>query len=155
LQIGVSIWFFWGKIRSKSGLLVLTGERYQRGLAVSERLSHLPRRVKWYRDPAGANERREMTLAGHEALMGTNDLPGGIARVREWLAIGFIKIMPGACPNLLEEAQRYRYDTDPRHSRSELPVDEYNHGMAALRYLLMGLPRPKGRLQVEKTPTAE
>jgi hypothetical protein len=44
--------------------------------------------------------------------MGTNDIRGGIARVREWLALGFIKIMPGACPNLLEEAQRYRYDTD-------------------------------------------
>jgi hypothetical protein len=51
--------------------------------------------------------------------------------------------------------ERYRYDTDPRHSRSELPVDEYNHGMAALRYLVMGLPRPKGRVQGEKTPTAE
>ena len=59
---------------------------------------------------------------------------------REWLALGFIKIMPGDCPNLLEEAQRYRYDTDPRHSRSELPVDEYNHDMAALRYLVMGCP---------------
>jgi hypothetical protein len=120
---------------------------------VSEHLSHLPRRVKWYCDP-GANERAEMTLAGHEALMGTNDIRGGIARVREWLALGFIKIMPGACRNLLEEAQRYRYDTDPRHSRSE-PVDEYNHGMAALRYLVMGLPRPKGRVQVEKTLAAE
>ena len=95
-----------------------------------------------------------MTLAGHEALQGTNDIRGGIARVREWLALGLIKIMPGACPNLLEEAQRYRYDTDPRHSRAELPVDEYNHGMAALRYLIMGLPRPKGRLE-EKTATAE
>jgi hypothetical protein len=123
----------WGRYDPKSGLLVLTGERYQRGLAVSEHVGHLPRRVKWYCDPAGAGERREMTLAGHEALMGTNDLPGGIARVREWLALGFIKIMPGACPNLLEEAQRYRYDTDPRHaSRSELPVDEYNHGIGGI-----------------------
>ena len=86
--------------------------------------------------------------------MGTNDIRGGIARVREWLALGFIKIMPGACPNLLEEAQRYRYDIDARHSRSE-PVDEYNHGMAALRYLVMGLPRPKGRVQVEKTLAAK
>jgi hypothetical protein len=96
-----------------------------------------------------------MTLAGHEALTGTNDIRGGIARVRELLALGRIKIMPGACPNLLEKAQRYRYDTDPRHSRSELPVDEYNHDMAALRYLVMGLPRPKGPVQGEKTLTPE
>jgi hypothetical protein len=47
LQIGVSIWsFFGGRYDPKSGLLVLTGERYQRGLAVSEHLSHLLRRVK-------------------------------------------------------------------------------------------------------------
>ena len=58
--------------------------------------------------------------------------------------------MPGACPNLLEEAQRYRYDTDPRHSRSELPVDEYNHDLAALRYLVMGLPRPRGKCKGRK-----
>ncbi len=96
-----------------------------------------------------------MTLAGHEALSSRNDIAAGITRVREWLTLGLIKIMPGACPNLFEEAQRYRYDTDVRRSRSELPVDEYNHGMAGLRYLVMGLPRPKRAVEAKKGPTPE
>src|SRR5207253_2960911 len=70
--------------------------------------------------------------------MGTNDIRGGIARVREWLALGFIKIMAGACPNLLEEAQRYHRPSSepvgaaggriqPRHGGTALP----GHGPAA------------------------
>jgi len=111
--------------------------------------------VKWFCDPAGANERAEMIRAGHQALAGRNDIRAGIARVREWLALGLVRIAPGACPNLLEEVQRYKYDTDPRHSRSELPVDEYNHGLAALRYLVMGLPRPKARMEGDRVTTPQ
>jgi len=126
-----------------------------RGVPLSEHLSYLPRRVKWFCDPAGANERAEMIRAGHQALPGRNDIRAGIARLREWLALGLVRIAPGACPNLLEEAQRYKYDTDPRHSRSELPVDEYNHGLAGLRYLVMGLPRPKAPVNGDKAPTPQ
>jgi len=53
----------WGGYDPVSGVLTLTGERYQRGVPLSEHLSYLPRRVKWFCDPAGANERAEMSAA--------------------------------------------------------------------------------------------
>ncbi len=44
--------------------------------------------------------------------------------------------MEGACPNLLTEACLYRY---PDTGRDESPLDEHNHALAALRYLISRL----------------
>ena len=42
----------------------------------------------------------------------------------------------GACPNLLYEASLYRYGDGDGERRAEVPVDEHNHALAALRYLV-------------------
>jgi hypothetical protein len=47
--------------------------------------------------------------------------------------------LPGACPNLLAEAQLYRYSEDATDKRAETPVDDNNHALAALRYLVTKL----------------
>jgi hypothetical protein len=52
---------------------------------------------------------------------------------------GRIKVLPGACPNLLAEAELYRYGDDATDRRAESPVDEDNHALAALRYLVLAL----------------
>jgi len=44
--------------------------------------------------------------------------------------------LSGACPNLLREASLYRYSDDRTDRRSENPVDEHNHALDALRYLV-------------------
>ena len=46
-------------------------------------------------------------------------------------------IRDGACPNLLAEAGLYRYSDDPAERYAEIPVDEHNHALAALRYLIV------------------
>jgi hypothetical protein len=48
-------------------------------------------------------------------------------------------VLAGRCPNLLAEAALYRYDDDPKERRAEVPVDESNHALAALRYLISRL----------------
>jgi hypothetical protein len=45
-------------------------------------------------------------------------------------------IRDGACPNLIAEAGLYRYSDDPAERYAEIPVDEHNHALAALRYLI-------------------
>ena len=49
---------------------------------------------------------------------------------------GTLKVLAGACPNLLREASLYRYSDDPLDRRSETPVDAHNHALAALRYMV-------------------
>jgi hypothetical protein len=44
-------------------------------------------------------------------------------------------VVEGACPNLLAEACLYRYP-DQNEGDSENPLDEHNHALAALRYLI-------------------
>jgi hypothetical protein len=39
----------------------------------------------------------------------------------------------------LHEAERCRYGDAPADSRAEAPVDEHNHALAALRYLISRL----------------
>src|SRR5207237_569807 len=71
---------------------------------------------------------------------GENDIRLGIAAVSARLRTGRLKVLRGACVNLLAEARLYRYPTPgERALRGENPVDEYNHALDALRYLVSRL----------------
>jgi hypothetical protein len=52
---------------------------------------------------------------------------------------GTLRIVEGKCPNLLAEAELYRYSTEAEDKRAETPVDDNNHALAALRYLISQL----------------
>ena len=60
----------------------------------------------------------------------------GIAAVTARLETDRLKIIAGACPHLLREASHYRYSDDRTDRRSENPVDDHNHALDALRYLV-------------------
>jgi hypothetical protein len=128
----------WG-VLDKEGILWLTGEHYLRQRPVSYHADHLPRDVYWYADPSGANERTELLYRGFKVVAGINDLRPGIGAVSARLENGTLRVLAGRCPNLLAEAQLYRYSDDPRERHTEIPLDEHNHALAAVRYLIMGL----------------
>ena len=48
-------------------------------------------------------------------------------------------MVAGCCPNLLYEASLYRYSDAAGERHAEVPVDEHNHALAALRYLVSKL----------------
>jgi hypothetical protein len=85
---------------------------------------------------------------------GSNAIRPGIAAVSARLEGGSLRVLEGACPNLLREADRYRYSAEGREHRGETPVDEHNHALAALRYLISGLDRRK-MARLRKAPGAE
>jgi hypothetical protein len=129
----------WG-VLDRDDVLWITHERYLRETPIHEHAAALPRNVLWYADPAGATEAAELRRAGLNVHQGNNDIQAGIAAVTARLRTGRLRVDVRSCPNLLAEAERYRYPTarDGKPT-SEAPVDEHNHALAALRYLVSTL----------------
>src|SRR5262249_55399284 len=137
-------------------VLWITGERYERQQTIIEHARHLPPRITWYADPAGAEEIAALRQFGLVVRKGGNELRAGIAAVRSRLETGKLKVVRSACPNLLAEAQMSRYPTSrgepggapargepgcvsTGRTDSETPIDDHNHALAALRYLVTRL----------------
>jgi len=131
----------WG-VLDGDDVLWLQGERYLCQVPLHEHTAAL-RRVPstlWYADPAGATEIAEMRAAGLVVRPAENDIRPGIAAVTARLRTGRLKVVRAGCPHLLAEARLYRYPTEAeRKLRGENPVDEHNHALGALRYLIAGL----------------
>jgi hypothetical protein len=130
----------WGVV-DRDDVLWLTGEHYGRQKPLSYHARQLPREVVWYADPSGATEREELRYEGFKVEPGDNELRPGIAAVSARLETGTLRVVRGACPNLLHEAGLYRYSEDLAERRAEVPVDDHNHALAALRYLISMLDR--------------
>jgi hypothetical protein len=128
----------WGGL-DRNGVLWLTNERYVREEPTSVHATHLPREVTWYGDPHGANEIAELRRAGVVVRKGNAAIHTGIAKVHTRIRTGMLRIVEGACPNLLNEAGLYRWDDAPEERRSELPAEGYDHALDALRYLISRL----------------
>jgi hypothetical protein len=129
----------WGCL-DRDDVLTITGERYLRETPLHEHARVLPRDVTWYADPAGAQEINAFIRADLTVRKANNEIRAGIAAVHARLQTGRLKVIAGRCPNLLAEAQLYRYPTK-RDGRpdTETPVDENNHALAALRYLVASI----------------
>lgn len=132
----------WG-VHDRDDVLWLGGERYLRQTPLHEHAAALRahKNVLWYADPAGATEIAELRAAGLTLRKGDSS-PGalrlGIAAVTARLGTGRLKVSRAGCPNLIAEAQLYRYPEAQRRE-GENPLDEHNHALAALRYLVSRL----------------
>jgi hypothetical protein len=125
----------WGFV-DRDDVLWLTGEHYARQQPLSVHAQNLPKDVMWYADPSGANDIAELRYAGFLMRKGNNAIRNGIAAINARLNAGTLRVVKGACPNLLKEAGLYRYQ-----SEGEEPVDDHNHALAALRYLVSAIDR--------------
>ena len=55
------------------------------------------------------------------------------------IVTGKLKIIENRCRALVAESDRYRYPDKDEDIIGDKPVDEDNHAMDALRYMIMGL----------------
>jgi hypothetical protein len=124
----------WGAV-DRDGVLRIVGEIYKRQTPLHALAAQLPRGFLWYADPAGRTEIEELRAAGHKVWRGINSLRLGIQAVTARLRTERLKIDGRRCPQLVREAKLYRYGDD----EDESPVDEHNHALAALRYLISRL----------------
>lgn len=124
--------------------------RYGSRMTLSEHSREMPRieGLRWWGDPAGADQVAEMRAAGHDVVpcvhLGQKPLENGIARVADRIRTGRLKVR-GDLGHLIEEAGKYRYD-----GRTEKPVDADNHALGALRYMVVGIDR--GRAVDDRPP---
>jgi len=98
---------------------------------------------------------------GWEFERAHNDWDAGITRIREYLRIdnagnSNLYIFEDMCPNLCWEMRHYRYrenteKTDRQNNEPEKPIKKNDHGMDALRYLMMT--RPSSPDVVTQKPT--
>lgn len=138
----------WG-VRDRDDIIWLMGERYRRQEPLAKHAEHLPREVMWYADPSGANEVASLRCAGFLVRKGNNARQPGIGAVSARLREGTLRVLAGRCPNFLAEAELYRYGTGHSHD-PESPVDEHNHALAALRYLVASMDATRLALPPEK-----
>jgi hypothetical protein len=138
----------WGFV-DKDDVLYILRERYLRQTPLHEHIRALkkPRndwdpvqRVMWYADPSGPTEIAECRAANLKVQKGNNDIRLGIMAVTARIRTGRLKVVSTGCPNLISESQLYRYpDAQERAIAGEDPVDEHNHALGALRYLISKL----------------
>lgn len=131
-------------------------------------------------DPSTAHKNRTKIIEGEEVPYSViedfddngwefekahNDFDAGVTRVREYLTIdntgqSFLYIFEDKCPMLAWELKHYRYQenteaTDRTRNEPEKPVKKDDHGMDALRYLMMTRPNkpataPKKLTKIQK-----
>jgi hypothetical protein len=128
-------WEHYGRQRPLPDHIAAIRAQYQRDPSCPD-----PARVMWYSDPSGPGEILECRAAGWKVLKGFNDIRLGIAAVTARLRSGRLKVVRHRCPNLVAESLLYRYPAE--HERAlagENPLDEHNHALGALRYLIARL----------------
>src|SRR5262249_51345651 len=126
-----------GGVLDRDDVLWIPNARYGREIPLHEHAAALPRKVLWFADPAGRTEIEELHAAGLTVRSGFNDIRLGIAAVTARLRTERLKIDVAACPNLVREARLYRYPTArERALHGEEPIDDHNHALGALRYLI-------------------
>ncbi|MFN4259779.1 MAG: phage terminase large subunit [Gemmataceae bacterium] len=129
----------WG-VLADNDVLWIGHEHYGREMPLHDHAQALPRQVTWYADPAGRTEIEELRRAGFVVRSANNDIRLGIAAVTARLRTGRLKVSRRGCPHLCDEARRYRYPTaNERRFPGENPIDEHNHALGALRYLVSRL----------------
>ena len=129
----------WG-VLTRDDVIWLTGEHYASRQPLHENAVHLPRKVHWFADPAGAGDIAALRCGDLVVQKGDNSLRAGIAAVTARIQTGRLKVVAAACPHLLDEAGRYCYAApEDAGGQSEQPIDAHNHALAALRYMVSKL----------------
>ena len=109
----------------------------------------------WYADPSEPGDIAVLQVADFKVTRGVNAVRPGIAAASARLQNGTLRIVAGACPNLLREAELYRYAPNAGSRKGETPLDEEDHALDALRYLIATIDQRKLRRKLNATGPAE
>ena len=128
--------------RDSSDTYYVTSEWYERGrtdIEVAEYVASISAN-RVYPDPeapAAIVELRKKGVNVRTVTKGKDSIKNGIDKVRELFLANKLKISTD-CKNLIMELEMYSYpDARGGVTSAEKPLDEYNHALDALRYVIM------------------
>jgi hypothetical protein len=134
------------------GVLWCHWHRWATRATLTDHSLALPRgNIRWFADPAGADQTAELRTAGHDVVPAGHvrtgkepegPLKAGIAMVTARLRDGTLKVR-GDLGHLIDEAGKYHYE-------GQTEVHKDNHLLAALRYLVVQVDR--GRAVADGPP---
>jgi PBSX family phage terminase large subunit len=137
-------------ITDDEGQLYVVEEVYGSRMTTDDlvlRAAELQRRYPielWYCDaaePGSIETFRRNDLPALAVAKGQNSILHGVQAVSTRLRTKRLLVFQN-CPNLIRESKLYRYPTpEERRLLGENPIDEHNHALSALRYLVSGVDR--------------
>ena len=101
-----------------------------------------PRTMMWYADPSRPDSISELRRGGLKVRKAKNDIMLGIDAVNARIYTQRLKVSR-SCKALIAESEEYAFPEKDDETYGEKPVDEFNHALDALRYLVVGLDRRK------------
>jgi hypothetical protein len=115
-------------------------ERYKRNTSLGQHAAALPPGVTWYADPSRPDSINELKRAGHRVLPARNDIIVGVDAVNARVYSSRL-LISDHCKAVIAEGDEYRYPEKDDETTGENPIDEFNHALDTLRYLVMGADR--------------
>ncbi len=96
-------------------------------------------------EPKSIDELRELGLRVHGARKGHDSINNGIQYIQDYQII----VHP-RCVNFLTEINNYTWDSDKFGDRINVPIDDFNHLMDALRYAVSDLQKGAPKVKTFK-----
>lgn len=96
-------------------------------------------------EPKSIDELRELGLRVHGARKGRDSINNGIQYIQDYQIV----VHP-RCVNFLTEINNYTWDSDKFGSRINVPIDDFNHLMDALRYAVSDLQKGTPKVKTFK-----
>jgi len=132
-----------GHLDPHEDILTVFYERYLRRTAIEEHAEKLPKfedkTPKWFADHSEPELILKLRRGGHRIKKAKKAIHAGIEAVNSRILTGRLKIVKNRCPALISEAETYTYTEDEDDPGTDIPIDNFNHAMDALRYLIMGI----------------
>lgn len=128
-------------VRDGKDILHVFRERYQVMTPIEVHATEMPKGVTYFADPAQPEQIMKMRLAGHSIKPNrARNIMAGIDAVSTRLYAGKLKIYE-SCSAIFKEAAEYSYTTDEHTDEDEgdKPIDDFNHALDALRYLVVNI----------------
>jgi phage terminase large subunit len=117
-------------------------ERYKTRTPIEEHADALPKlgekTIKWYSEHQ-PELIQKLRRGGHKVIKAKKAIKVGIDAVNARILSGRLKILDNRCPAIAFESANYAYTDDEDDPGSDIPIDENNHAMDALRYMIMGI----------------
>jgi len=129
---------FCGLLDLKKKQLFVFDEMYEKGLSnqrIADRINEMgyskERITADSAEPKSIDELKGLGIRAHGAAKGKDSIQNGI----QWIQDLEIIIHP-RCVNFLTEISNYTWDTDKFGAKLNVPIDDFNHLMDAMRYAL-------------------